>query len=44
VVALILGNLVLDEELHPILLFASFFILLAVVLITTDKTKPVIKS
>ncbi len=44
VVALILGNLVLDEELHPILLFASFFILLAVVLITSDKTKPVIKS
>ncbi|MHA8052192.1 EamA family transporter [Aquirufa sp. OSTEICH-129A] len=44
VVALILGNIVLGEELHPILLFASFFILLAVVLITTDKTKPVIKS
>ncbi|CAM3702509.1 EamA family transporter [Aquirufa aurantiipilula] len=44
VVALILGNWVLNEELHPILLFASFFILLAVVLITTDKTKPVIKS
>lgn len=44
VVALILGYLILNEELHPILLFASFFILLAVVLISTDKTKPAFKS
>ena len=40
VIALILGNLILDEPLHGILLFASFFILLAVVLITTDKPEP----
>ncbi|WP_164969555.1 EamA family transporter [Aquirufa rosea] len=44
VVALILGHFILNEELHPILLFASFFILLAVVLISTDKTKPAFKS
>ncbi len=42
VIALILGNLILDEPLHGILLFASFFILLAVVLITTDKPEPTI--
>jgi len=39
-IALILGNLILQEPLHPILIFASFCILLAVVLITTDKSKP----
>ncbi len=39
-IALILGNLILQETLHPILIFASFCILLAVVLITTDKSKP----
>jgi drug/metabolite transporter (DMT)-like permease len=39
-IALILGNLILQEELHKILILASFFILLAVVLITTDKSKP----
>ena len=38
-IALILGNLILQEPLHPILIFASFCILLAVVLITTDKSK-----
>lgn len=37
--ALLLGNLVLDEQLSSILLFASIFILSAVVLITTDKPK-----
>lgn len=39
VLALILGNIILNETLHSILLLASFFILLAVVLITTDKSK-----
>jgi drug/metabolite transporter (DMT)-like permease len=39
-IALILGNIILQEPLHPILIFASFCILLAVVLITTDKSKP----
>jgi drug/metabolite transporter (DMT)-like permease len=39
-IALILGYLILEEPLHPILIFASFCILLAVVLITTDKSKP----
>jgi drug/metabolite transporter (DMT)-like permease len=39
-IALILGYLILQEPLHPILIFASFCILLAVVLITTDKSKP----
>ncbi len=39
-IALLLGNLILQEQLHPILIFASFCILLAVVLITTDKSKP----
>ncbi len=39
-IALLLGNLILQEPLHPILIFASFCILLAVVLITTDKSKP----
>lgn len=39
-IALVLGNLILQEELHKILILASFFILLAVVLITTDKSKP----
>jgi drug/metabolite transporter (DMT)-like permease len=39
-IALLLGNLILQEELHKILILASFFILLAVVLITTDKSKP----
>lgn len=39
VLALILGNIILEEKLHNILLLASFFILLAVVLITTDNTK-----
>ena len=39
VIALILGHLILDEVLSPMLLFASFFILLAVVLITTSPTK-----
>jgi drug/metabolite transporter (DMT)-like permease len=39
-IALILGNLILQEELHKILILASSFILLAVVLITTDKSKP----
>jgi drug/metabolite transporter (DMT)-like permease len=38
-IALLLGNLILQEPLHPILIFASFCILLAVVLITTDKSK-----
>jgi drug/metabolite transporter (DMT)-like permease len=39
-IALILGHLILQEELTKILILASFFILLAVVLITTDKSKP----
>ncbi len=39
-IALILGYIILQEPLHPILIFASFCILLAVVLITTDKSKP----
>jgi len=39
VLALVLGNIILNETLHSILLFASFFILLAVVLITTDQSK-----
>lgn len=39
VLALVLGNIILNETLHSILLLASFFILLAVVLITTDKSK-----
>jgi drug/metabolite transporter (DMT)-like permease len=39
ILALILGNIILDETFHQILLLASFFILLAVVLITTDKNK-----
>jgi drug/metabolite transporter (DMT)-like permease len=39
ILALILGNIILEEKLHRILILASFFILLAVVLITTDKTK-----
>jgi drug/metabolite transporter (DMT)-like permease len=39
-IALILGYLILQETLHPILIFASFCILLAVVLITIDKSKP----
>ena len=38
-IALILGYIILDEPLTKILLFASFFILLAVVLITTDKSE-----
>lgn len=39
VIALILGNLILDESLSIGLLFASFLILFAVVLITTEKQK-----
>ena len=39
-IALILGYLIWQEPLHPILIFASICILLAVVLITTDKSKP----
>lgn len=38
-IALYLGNLILDEPLQPILLIASFLILFAVVLISTDKQK-----
>lgn len=37
--ALILGNIILDEVLSKILIFASIFILTAVVLITSDKSK-----
>lgn len=37
--ALILGNIILNEVLSKILIFASIFILTAVVLITTDKPK-----
>lgn len=37
--ALILGNIILGEQLSGLLVFASIFILTAVVLITTDKTK-----
>jgi len=37
--ALLLGNLILNEQLSSILIFASIFILTAVVLITTDKSK-----
>ncbi|RVU26779.1 hypothetical protein EOJ36_01925 [Sandaracinomonas limnophila] len=37
--ALILGNIILNESLSPLLLLASLFILTAVVLITTDKSK-----
>lgn len=37
--ALILGNIILGETLSSLLLFASVFILTAVVLITTDKPK-----
>ncbi len=39
IIALYLGNLILDEPLQPILLIASFLILFAVVLISTDKQK-----
>jgi drug/metabolite transporter (DMT)-like permease len=39
VIALILGNIILDESLSIGLLLASFLILSAVVLITTEKTK-----
>jgi drug/metabolite transporter (DMT)-like permease len=39
VIALFLGNLILNESLQPMLLIASFLILFAVVLITTDKQK-----
>jgi drug/metabolite transporter (DMT)-like permease len=37
IIALFLGNLILSEPLQPILLIASFLILFAVVLISTDK-------
>lgn len=37
--ALVLGNIILGEKLSSLLLFASIFILTAVVLITTDKPK-----
>ncbi len=37
--ALLLGNLILGEQLNSLLIFASMFILTAVVLITTDKPK-----
>jgi drug/metabolite transporter (DMT)-like permease len=40
VIALILGNLILSEPLSSGLLLASFLILFAVVLITTEKQKP----
>lgn len=36
--ALLLGNIILDEQLSGILIFASIFILTAVILITTDKS------
>lgn len=39
IIALFLGNLILNEPLQPILLIASFLILFAVVLISTDKQK-----
>lgn len=39
IIALFLGNLILSEPLQPILLIASFLILFAVVLISTDKQK-----
>ena len=39
IIALYLGNLILAEPLQPILLIASFLILFAVVLISTDKQK-----
>jgi drug/metabolite transporter (DMT)-like permease len=41
VIALILGNLILGEPLSIGLLLASFLILFAVVLITTEKHKPI---
>jgi drug/metabolite transporter (DMT)-like permease len=41
VIALILGNLILDEPLSIGLLLASFLILFAVVLITTEKQKTI---
>ena len=37
--ALLLGNIILGESLSKLLLFASVFILTAVILITTDKPK-----
>ncbi len=39
IIALYLGFIILDEPLQPILLIASFLILFAVVLISTDKQK-----